>query len=523
MTTAPQIRDMPPRWIPGAKHAHVSAGHVARSVTYLFRVRRTLVFSAPLDPCRLSTVFVISIILLIAGLVWGTYLCMRGSLLGGCLLLLVMTCCFGVHFFQFDAGITFSLDRLLVAGLVGAYVVQRKLGQTDSKPLNAADYLLGGFFGVLIVSMLTHDWRTCGPNDVPVLQHLINGYLIPLAIYWVARQATLNQRNVTWVLYVLVAFGVYLAITGIFETLGVWSLVFPGYIADPAVGLHFGRARGPMVHAVSYGIYLASCLLCVWLIKDRVSKWLWLPLALTTLLFLTAIFFTKTRSVWVGAGSAVLLVLALTLKGRLRIGVLASIVAVAGIVGLVNFDSIVTPEREGSAADTRQSTDMRSAFAYVSWRMFQDKPLFGFGFGQFAREKLPYLGDRSVDIQLEEIRHYVHHNTFLSILTETGLVGLFFFLAVYVAWIRNAWALVRGANSPPWARTHGVLTLGVFAIAFWQMVGHEITFTPIDHSLIFFVAGVTTGLRQMYFGAAAPVSPQTALQPTPGYGQFSLR
>ena len=492
-------------------------------VTYLFRERCT---PLPLSPSALypfSPLFVISIILLLAGLVWGTYLCMRGSLLGGCLLLLVMTCCFGVHFFQFDAGITFSLDRLLVAGLVGAYVVQRKLGRTESKPLSNADYLLGGLFGVLIVSMFTHDWRTVGPDDVPVLQHLINGYLIPLAIYWVARQTTLNQRNVTWVLYVLVVFGIYLAITGILETLGVWSLVFPAYISDAGVGLHFGRARGPMVHAVSYGLYLATSLLCLWLIKDRLSKWMWIPLMLTTPLFLAAIFFTKTRSVWLGAGCAVMLVLALTLKGRVRIGVLASVVAVAAIIGLANMDKIVTPEREGSASDTRQSADMRAAFAYVSWQMFQDKPIFGFGFGQFAREKLPYLGDRSVDIQLEEIRHYVHHNTFLSILTETGLVGLFFFLAVYIAWSRNAWMLVRGENSPPWARTHGVLTLGVFAIAFWQMVGHEITFTPIDHSLIFFVAGVTTGLWQMYFGAAAPVRSQQAVQPVPGSGRFAAR
>ena len=36
----------------------------------------------------------IGIIACIAGLVWGTYFCVRGSLVGGCLLYLATACCF---------------------------------------------------------------------------------------------------------------------------------------------------------------------------------------------------------------------------------------------------------------------------------------------------------------------------------------------------------------------------------------------------------------------------------------------
>ena len=76
---------------------------------------------------------------------------------------------------------------------------------------------------------------------------------MPIALYWIARQSTLTERGIWWIQAALAGFGVYLAITGLAEISGQWWLVFPKYIADPKVGIHFGRARGPMVQAACYG------------------------------------------------------------------------------------------------------------------------------------------------------------------------------------------------------------------------------------------------------------------------------
>jgi len=434
----------------------------------------------------------IVIIASIVGLIWGTWLCIRGSLLGGCVVYLIAACCFGPYFFQFQAGINLTLDRLFLVALTGAFVVQWRLGRTDSKPLARIDYVLLTFIGALVVSLFSHDWRS---TDVPVVQHLLNGYLIPLTLYWIARQAMLTERNVSMVLVMLAGFGVYLAFTGLCEVAQMWALVFPRYIADPEIGRHFGRARGPMVQSVSYGLYTGICFLAVWLWRDRVTnRWRWAILALLPL-FLAAIFFTKTRTVWIGAASGFLLVLALTLRGQIRWVVIGSILSV-GLLGVtLNLDEIMSVKREGSAADSRQSVGMRECFAYVSWQMFKDRPLWGFGFGQFARKKLPYLSDSRVDLPLEQIRNWEHHNTFLSILTETGLIGFTLFMAIYIGWGWTAWQLIRDERAPPWAKRHGILMLGVLAVAFWQMLGHEITFTPLDQSLLFILAGITVGLR----------------------------
>ena len=90
---------------------------------------------------------------------------------------------------------------------------------------------------------------------------------------------------------------------------------------------------------------------------------------------------------------------------------------------IVKGADLVAFKREYSAAETRESTYMRAAFAYVSLEMFKDRPVMGFGFNQFQVYNLPYLADRSTDIRVESIRGYVHHNSFLSVLVDLGIIG----------------------------------------------------------------------------------------------------
>jgi O-antigen ligase len=438
----------------------------------------------------------IFVILGIAAVVWGAALVLRGSLLAGCVTYLVLACCFGPFFLDLEvAGVTFSIDRLFFVGLVGAFVVQWRLGKTAATPMTGVDFVLIGLVAAIAVSTFTHDWRATTADQVPVVQHLLNGYVIPLVLYFIARQAPIDERGVKVVLGILVAFGVYLGVTGILEAGQQWSLVFPRYIADEEVGTHFGRARGPMVQAVSYGFYLSTCILAAWLLRDRIRSHAWRLVVLASLpLMLTSVYLSKTRSVWLGLASGLLLVLAVTLRGRTRVAVLGTMVLAGLVFGATKFDSVVSLQREGTVQDTRQSNSMRASFAYVSWQMFKDRPLLGFGFGQFTRAKLPYLSDRSVNLQLEQIRDYVQHSTFLAILTELGLLGMILFLALLGGWTKAGWMLLRDERAPPWARSMALLLLAVLLMSFWQMIVHETTFTSLDNSLIFLIAGLTVGM-----------------------------
>ncbi|MEX2026073.1 MAG: O-antigen ligase family protein, partial [Pirellulaceae bacterium] len=326
------------------------------------------------------------------------------------------------------------------------------------------------------------------------LWHLVVGYLIPAVMYFVARQSALTESRVTMVHGFLALFGIYLGLTGVAEMTGQWPLVFPRYIADPAIGLHFGRARGPMVQSVSFGLYLGICSVAALLWTQRMNRGGKLVMLLAVMLPLAAAALTLTRSVWMGTALALLLLAAVVLKDWMRKLVLFGAVGVALLVVAANAENLVGFQREGTSEDTRSSAASRASIAYVSWQMFQDRPLLGFGFGSFPEAKLPYLDDRSTSLNLEIIRPWSHHNTYLSLLVELGMVGFLLFMMLLGWWAHSGWQLSRGPRRPAWVKAHGVLTLCALTTYSVQMLFHEVSFTSVDNAIIFLLAGMAVGL-----------------------------
>jgi O-antigen ligase len=219
------------------------------------------------------------------------------------------------------------------------------------------------------------------------------------------------------------------------------------------------------------------------------------------------LFYSFTRSVWLGTALTIVVLLMLTLQGWRRVGVLSGLALAGLLVAATQLDRIVAFDRtDNTAAQTQESVGLRGSFAYVSWQMFLERPLLGVGFGQFPAAKLPYLADRSTELRLEAIRPMVHHNTYLSLLTEVGILGLGLFVAVLVLWARGAWRLWTSDDHPHWQRTQGLVMLGVLALYAVQCMFHEMSFSVRDNSLVFFFAGLTASLRPQ----SAPAMPQIA-------------
>lgn len=448
----------------------------------------------------------ILLIAVAAGLVWGAWLLRRLSPLHASLAFLAVASCFGNDFVNFQLGpVPMTLDRLAFLGAVAVYVVHRRRRQTDPKPWTQVDSVGIAVVVWFAISAALGVLRE-GTGILNETQYrLLSGYLMPAAVYWLARQSKLTARQVSGVHAALTVFGLYLAVTGVLEALRLWPLVFPRYIADPMKGLHFGRARGPFVHSVSLGLYLGICAAAAWAWMGSLRRGGQLLVILALPLFLLTSFLTYTRSVWLGVALGALTVLWLTLRGAWRPLVFGAAIAGGLIVGLTQLDSILYMKREHSATEAAGSVDMRSTFAYVSWQMFQDRPLAGFGFGQFPSAKLPYLGDRTTELRLEVIRPFVHHNTFLSILTETGLLGFAAFLGLLTLCCRDAWRLWSAVTAPVWARRHGLLLLGSLGVYTVQLLFHELTYSTVHNSLFFLLAGMTVGLRLTYVPAVVSV------------------
>ncbi len=55
-------------------------------------------------------------------------------------------------------------------------------------------------------------------------------------------------------------------------------------------------------------------------------------------------------------------------------------------------------------------------------------------------------------------------------------------------------AAVPRPHSVPWVKEQAALLLGVLPLYLVQSVFHELSYTPIDNSLLFYIAGITCGL-----------------------------
>ncbi len=438
----------------------------------------------------------IYLILAIAGTVWATLFLVRGSLWAGCVAYLVTGYCLGHAFLHFSIGpFPMTLDRLVFAGLLLAYVVQRRLGRAVPKPLCRADVLMLLFGELLTVSTFTHAWQLDEPGKVSPLWRLVAGYLIPIGIYWIARQSAPDPRSLRVVYGLLTILGVYAAITALAEVTQQWWLVYPSYIADPSVGIHFGRARGPTLQAQSLGFYLNALLLCLWAWRPSLGRVGQAFSLLLAPIFLAAIAATYTRCAWIGLAAEATIVLGLSLPKTWRRLVL---VAAAGsaFAAVVLLDQLVNIERDSGAAASRSSVECRGSFAYLTWKMFLDYPLLGVGYGQYTVRANDYLADRSVNLELEAVRGQPNHNTFFSLLTETGLIGVGLFTAMLLGWAHGAWQLWRCANAPESARRQGLLLLGALASFTAVAMFFDTTFSPEDHWMIFFLAGLTVGIER---------------------------
>ena len=442
----------------------------------------------------------IAVIAAVVGGIWGSAVLLRSGLLGGCLAVLLAGTCFGLPLLKIELGpLPLTIDRLLMVLLVGQYVVWRRSGWVKAKPLGKPEIVLLLFTAVMVLSTFSADWSAS--NYQPVAW-LIIYYLMPAVIYWIARQVNLSARTMPALFACFALFGIYLALTSLAEYFKLWGLVFPSYIATTAAepGAEFvGRARGPLLNPIANGILLTICLGSSLMWWPRLSRRGQLVLLLLVPLLLAGIAASLTRSVWMGGLFALALGVGLALPWSWRWPLLGGGTLILALVTVAEWENLLAFKRDEAltAEKTADSVELRPIMAAVAWHMFLDRPLLGCGYSQYKTEHNNYLADRSTNLPLERARDYIPHNVFLSLLTETGLVGLGLFLAMLFLWLRDAWRLWSTAEVPLWARQQGLwlmIAIGAYCI---NGMFHEVSVMAMMNLTLFFLAGITAGLRPL--------------------------
>lgn len=431
----------------------------------------------------------------VVALVWGIVVFTRGGLLGGCLAVILAGCCFGHPFFNLPVGpIPLTADRLLWVLLLVQYVIWWRMGLADPKKPGRAELVLVAFFAVLVLNTFAHDWRD---NHAQPVARLLFYYLMPLGLYWVARHAAISERALVGMFACLAGFGAYLALTAVAEVNQLWWAVFPKYIASPDFEEFFGRARGPLLNPSGNGLLLGTCLVGTLSLLPRAKRAGKAALLAMTLLICLGVYYTLTRSVWLGAGAGLLVYLTMTLSRVWRAPILIGSLILVTAVGITQWERILAFKRDEalSAREAAESVKLRPILAMVAWNMFLDRPLVGCGFDQYHTESVKYLADRSTTLPLEKARPFRQHNVFLSVLTETGLIGAGLFVLLLLLWTRDAWLTWRSPLTPAWVRPLPVLFLAMLANYVACGMFQDASVINMANMLLFFMAGVTFAVK----------------------------
>ena len=286
--------------------------------------------------------------------------------------------------------------------------------------------------------------------------------LIPFLLFFVAPFAFRTEAERRVLLGFFLAIGTYLGITAILESIGAKPLIFPKYINDPSQGIHADRARGPFLEAGANGLvlYASGVAAIIAFTKARTPRARWFALFVAALCALGVIL-ALTRVVWLAAAIASPIALAAARETRrfvvpaVALGTLLTVLALATIPGLQE-------RADRRKNDNTHTVWTRKSSNAAALRMIDDKPLLGFGWGNFGTESIPYYR-QGRDHPLAFVPQNNLHNVYLQNAVELGLLGALLWAATLLAVLIGG-VLRRG---PPELRAW---KMGLIAVALAQLI-----------------------------------------------------
>jgi putative inorganic carbon (hco3(-)) transporter len=341
-------------------------------------------------------------------------------------------------------------------------------------PITPLNYSLLLFFaGLLLSTFLSLDVL----NSLVGYRKLwlIGAFFIPYHLLQSPREAERLISLMVIVATVVAVYGIVQHFTGI-----DWSRQIRGLEPSPALIWFEGfRTKGFHPSGITYAhnLLFPLSILTAWVFAPIMSGKQRLLLIGGWAVMILALLFSLTRGVWV-AYVVVLLVLGIVRGGKTLVGVACGLVLLGGLLFTAGAG---VQERARKAFDLEENLG-RSQIWLANLDMLTDRPLFGWGYGNYRNFREPYYE------RYPKADHSGHaHNSFLQIAVDSGLVGLTAFLAFFVVLLRTGWHAYR--LLPPSAEPSMTEPLRSFALGAWL-------------SIIGFLIG---GLTQHNFGDAEVV------------------
>jgi O-antigen ligase len=319
-----------------------------------------------------------------------------------------------------------TVERAIFLVLLVAMARMAYRGRVAHGMNPVVDILMAVFLCLCLVSMTIHGFFPSHTSFAKPWFIFLEGYLLPFFSFYCVKYFLVGEEDDRFVMKGLFWMGVAVVVISLMEGFGLRQYVFPRYIADKTILLHLDRARGPLLNAAFSGLAL-----CIGLVAGLTL----IPLtrfpgrlahfALLTL-FPLAIYFTRTRSVYLQFLIVVLGAATVLRTSFPKWKVYAIPAFLVAMVVLANVGRFATAERTSGGLAEMREVSIRFELANKSVAIISQWPFFGVGLAQF----------RSISQSSPEETEY-QHNHLIGMAAELGLVGLMVYMGILsLIWVR---------------------------------------------------------------------------------------
>jgi hypothetical protein len=281
--------------------------------------------------------------------------------------------------------------------------------------------------GYLVASYLSVAYLSDAPTATAY--HLYDRVFVPMCLYLIVRLQDPDEDDLRRMLPVMLF--LLLAQT----LIGLVSWAAPGALPGAWLNREGLRTTGSLIHPNVYGstMIIAGALLLHFGMSDSRS---WLRRWLLGGLFLVAlamVFMTYTRASWIAALVVTLGLFFMYPRFMAKLGAVAIVLAVVLVTSGLVDRQIEAAQARFLSERSEDSALSRLPVIYASFRMFESRPVAGFGYGNFDRFDREYQS--RVGNLVAPDKDHASHNLYLTLLAEQGLTGFVLYTGPAVLWL----------------------------------------------------------------------------------------
>jgi hypothetical protein len=342
-------------------------------------------------------------------------------------------------FFEYGSIPNPQYDRLYILILfLYLFIIKNEIDIFKSSySINSLDKALLVYVIFIFISIL-FSFMYKGP-----IRFAIDSIIVPILLYIIAKRLVKNQVILKELFPIVLILLLVLSGIGCLERLTERDIL---KVLDSRSFEELGdlfRVNGPFRMAEEYGIVIIILILYIYTMRDIFldiqRRWITVS---SMYLGATAIVYTLTRGVWLSFIGGILYVIGKKSKGKLFLYIiLISILYLSYSIFLPFINQDIAKDR----ISNKGTIYARIATYKSALNMFLDHPLIGVGYGCYTEtyERYPIRYEKYYN-GVVSVR--TPHNNFLGILAETGIIGLFCYISLFIIILRYCNYLQKNNN-----------------------------------------------------------------------------